>query len=96
MTVFLRVEQRVGTYEDWKMMFDKDPLGRKKSGVRRYTISRSVGDPSYVTIDLEFSDSEQAKSFQTALRGLWQTPDAKDVMRNPQARLMELVESKKV
>lgn len=96
MTVTLRVEQKVGTFEDWKKMFDKDPIGRKKSGVSRYSISRSVGDPRFVTIDLEFADSDQAKAFQTALRELWQSPDAQKVMQNPQARIMELVESEEL
>jgi hypothetical protein len=96
MAVTVRVEQQAASFDDWKKMFDRDPLGRKKSGVRRYSISRSLGEPGYVTIDLEFADSEQAKAFQTALRELWQTPEAQKVMRNPQALIMELVESKEL
>lgn len=34
----LRIEHPVPDYEAWKRTFDRDPLGRSRSGVRRYRI----------------------------------------------------------
>jgi hypothetical protein len=50
----LRIEHPVADYERWKQVFDSDPVGREKSGVRRYQILRPIDDPRYVMIDLEF------------------------------------------
>lgn len=50
----LRIEHPVPNYEGWKQAFDSAPVGREKSGVRRYQILRPVDDPNFVMIDLEF------------------------------------------
>jgi hypothetical protein len=94
MTAIVRVEHRVGSFDAWKNKFDSDPLDRKKSGVSSYRVSRSLDDASYVTIDLEFPDSNQAKAFETALREMWRSPEAQKLMQNPQVRVVELVENK--
>jgi hypothetical protein len=44
----------------WKAAFDSDPVGREKSGVRRYRVLRPVDDPNYVMIELEFDSSPEA------------------------------------
>jgi hypothetical protein len=49
-------------------MFDADPANRKDSGVRRCTISRSVEDPNYVLIDLEFDGAAEAEAMLEKLR----------------------------
>jgi len=36
----LRIEHPVPDYARWKKTFESDPVGRKKSGVRRYQILR--------------------------------------------------------
>lgn len=41
----LRIEHPVPNYEGWKQAFDSDPVGREKSGVRRYQILRLVTTP---------------------------------------------------
>lgn len=74
-------------------MFDGDPLGRKKSGVRRYRILRPIDDPNYVIIDLEFDSSDAAESFSTALNNMWRGPDAQRVMVNPELRIAQVIES---
>ena len=94
MTAIVRVEHKVGSYDAWKNRFNSDPLGRKKSGVTVYRVSRSLDDPNLVTIDLEFANSNQAKSFETALREMWKSPEAQNLMQNPQLRTVELVESR--
>src|SRR6266540_462043 len=57
----LRIEHPVAEYHTWKEAFDRDPVGREKSGVRRYRILRPIDDPNYVMIDLEFNTQARPK-----------------------------------
>jgi hypothetical protein len=34
----LQIEHPVPNFEGWKAAFDSDPIGRERSGVRRYRI----------------------------------------------------------
>lgn len=86
----LRIEHGTEDYEGWKRAFDDDPIGREKSGVRSYRILRPVDDPSRVMIDLEFETSDEAEAMHAALRKLW---DRVDMIRDPHARTVEIVES---
>jgi hypothetical protein len=85
----LRIEHQVPDYDAWKQAFDSDPLGREQGRVRRYRIQRPVDDPNHVMIDLEFDGAAEAEAFQARLRELWSRVD---VMRDPQARIVEMVE----
>jgi hypothetical protein len=87
----LRIEHPVPDFERWKQAFDSDPVGRTQSGVSRYRILRLADDPNYVMIDLEFDDPDKASDVLARLRELWSRVD---VMRDAQARLVEVVESK--
>ncbi len=58
----LQIEHPVPSYEGWKKAFDRDPINRKQSGVRRYKISRKIDDPNYVIIDLEFDNLNDAEA----------------------------------
>jgi hypothetical protein len=89
----LRIEHPVPDFEGWKSAFDSDPAGRKQSGARRYTIFRSIDDPNYVLIDLEFDTTSEAEALLAALRGVWSRVQG-TVMSNPQARIVEAVDSK--
>ena len=89
----LRVEHSVPSYDGWKAAFDSDPVGRERSGVRRYQILQPVDDPNYVMIDLEFDSRGEAEAMLVGLRELWGRVEGQ-VMRNPQARIVETVESK--
>jgi len=86
----LRIEHPVPDYDAWKAAFDGDPIGRERSGVRRYRVMRPADDPNYVMIDLEFDSLGEAEAVQVALRDLW---DRVDVMREPQSRIVETMES---
>jgi hypothetical protein len=86
----LRIEHAVPDFARWKEAFDSDPLGRARSGVRRHRILRSLDDPNHVMIDLEFDEPEAAAAMLAKLRDLWSRVD---VMRNPQARIVEVAES---
>jgi hypothetical protein len=91
--IVLRIQHAVPTFEGWKVAFDKDPLDRPGSGVRRYHVLRAAGDANFVMIDLEFDAREQAEAFLQRLRNMWEGP-AQAVMQNPQAWVMEVVETK--
>ena len=87
----LRVEHQVSDFDDWKRAFDNDPIGRRKFGVLRYRILRAADDPNYVMIDLEFDGAGEAARMHNALRELW---GHVDVIRDPQIRTAELLETK--
>jgi hypothetical protein len=91
MTAILRVEHPVGDFERWREAFDSDPEDRQRSGVHSYRIMRSLEDPNYVLIDLEFKAPEPAEAFLARLRQLWSRVE---VMRDPRARVVELVEER--
>jgi hypothetical protein len=81
----------VANYDAWKEAFDSDPIGRQRSGVRRYRILRPTDDPNYVMIDLEFDSAREAEAAEAELRELW---GRVEVMHSPQARIVEEVEIK--
>jgi hypothetical protein len=89
----LRIEHPVPDYDAWKAAFDSDPLGRERSGVRRYRVFRSTGKPTYVMIDLEFESRSEAEAMQDALRELW-SHMAGTVITSPQSRIVEAMEIK--
>lgn len=88
----LRIQHSVPTYDGWKQAFDSDPVARKGGGVRRYQVYRSVQDPNFVMIDLEFDELDKAQEFLQRLRNLWSGP-GQAVMQNPEAWIVEKVES---
>lgn len=91
----LRIEHSVPDYEGWKRAFDGDPADRKGSGVRRYTVMRSADDPNYVLIDLEFDTQAEAEGLLDTMRNVWAGP-GREVMRNPQARIVDIIEQREI
>jgi hypothetical protein len=91
----LRIQHYVPNFEAWKPAFDSDPVDRKAAGVRQYHLHRSIADPNFVMIDLEFDSVAQAESLLEKLRHLWAGPGG-EVMRDPAAWIVETVESKAV
>jgi hypothetical protein len=89
----LRIEHPVPDFDGWKKAFDSDPVGREKSGVRRYQILRPVDNPNYVMIDLEFDTASQAEALLAAMRVVWGRVEG-TIMMNPQARIVETAETK--
>jgi len=84
---------RVPNFDGWKKAFDSDPVGREKSGVRRYRVLRPTDDAHYVMIDLEFDTASQAEALLAALRVVWGRVEG-TIMMNPQSRIVEAVETK--
>jgi hypothetical protein len=88
----LRIQHSVPSFEGWKRAFDSDPAHRKESGVRRYSVSRSVDEPNLVMIDLFFDSTDEARGLLSTMERIWVGP-GKDVMQNPQAWITDTVES---
>jgi hypothetical protein len=86
----LRIEHPVPDFDAWKRAFESDPIGREKGGVRSYRILRATEDSNYALIDLEFDSADDAEAFLASLRELW---GRVDVMRDPHARIVEVVDS---
>ncbi len=89
----LRIEHPVPDFDGWKQAFDSDPVGREKSGVRRYRVLRAIDNPNFVLIDLEFDTASQAENLLTAMRAVWSRVEG-TIMMNPQTRIVEVVETK--
>lgn len=89
----LRIEHPVPDFDAWKRAFDSDPIGRERGGVRRYRILRPADDPNRALIDLEFDDAGKAEAFLASLRDLWRRAAAQGLIGDPQARIVEEVES---
>jgi hypothetical protein len=91
----LHIEHAIRDFGIWKAAFESDPIGRERSGVRRYQILRPIDDPNYVMIDLEFDSSSAAEAVLAALREMWRSPVAAPALvGSPQTRIVEMVESK--
>jgi hypothetical protein len=87
----LRIEHPVLNYDAWKRAFDSDPVGRAKSGVRRFEVHRAVDDPNYVLIDLEFDSPGQAEALLARMRTVWERVQG-SLITDPRARIVETVE----
>jgi hypothetical protein len=89
----LRIEHPVPDFSGWKKAFDSDPIGREKSGVRRYRVLRPIDEPNYAMIDLEFDTLSRAEAVLAAMRVVWGRVEGK-IMMNPRARIIEMVETR--
>ena len=70
----LRIQHSVPDFERWKRVFDSDPADRKGSGVREYSVSRSVDDPNLVMIDLVFDSIDDARGLLAKMERIWLGP----------------------
>jgi hypothetical protein len=89
----LRIEHPVPSFDGWKQAFDSDPVGREKSGVRRYQILRPIDNPNFVMIDLEFDTAQQAEALLAAMRVVWGRVEG-TIMTNPKAQIVKVAETK--
>lgn len=90
--IVLQIEHTVPSFEGWKKAFDSDPIGRRASAVRRHQIFRPVDNPNYAIIELDFDTVEEAEAMLEKLRTLWSSVEG-SVMTNPQARIVERVDT---
>lgn len=92
----VQLEHPIHDFDTWKAAFDRDPIRREASGVRRYEIYRPIDDPRYIAVDLEFASRDQAETFVTALEALWRSPQAAPALGGtPRVRIVDVVESRR-
>ena len=60
--IILQIEHPVQDFNAWKRVFDSDPANRKESGVRRYRIFKTIDNPNYIIIELEFDHLNDAQN----------------------------------
>jgi hypothetical protein len=87
----LRLEHSVKSFDAWKHAFDNDPADRAGSGVRRYDVLRSVDDPDFVAIDLEFDTPGEAERFLEKVEQVWAGRGGA-LVQAPRGRIFESVE----
>jgi hypothetical protein len=91
----VQLEHPVRDFETWKAAFDRDPVQREASGVRRYQIYRPIDDANYIGVDLDFDDRDQAEAFKSALEALWRSAQAAPALGGqPQVRIVDVVETR--
>ena len=93
--ITLRMEHKISNYDGWKKAFDSDPLNRKKSGVKHYRIFRPTDDETFVVIDLEFDNLNEAQTTKTALQNMWTKIEGTLIFK-PQIRILDIIESKAI
>jgi len=89
----VQIEHPVPNFDAWKKAFDSDPVGRERSGVRRYQVLRPMDNPNYAIIDLEFDSANEAEGLLAAMREVWRSVQG-TIMESPRVRIVEVVESK--
>lgn len=93
----LRIEHPISDYDTWKAAFDRDPVQRKQSGVRRYAIHQPVDDAHYVMVDLEFDDTTEAEALLSRLQEMWNSGAAAPALAgDPQTRIIDMLESRQL
>ncbi len=92
----LRIELKVRDYDLWRGAFEGDAGGRQQAGMRRYRIFRPADDPQCVMLDAEFDTTAAAEVFLDVMRTrVWPDPEKAPAKEGaPQARIIELVETK--
>jgi hypothetical protein len=99
----LKIEHAIRDFDTWKAAFERDPVGRQRSGVRRHRVFRPGDDPHYVYIDLDFDEETQAQAFLDELQEkVWRRPELSPALPRddetarvpPRARIVQQVESR--
>ena len=100
MTTTLKIEHGITDFDTWRQAFERDPVGRRRMGVRRYRVGRPVDDPKYVMIELDFDGRAEAEAFLEALRGVWSRADQSPALargsgstKAPITRIVEQVDT---
>jgi hypothetical protein len=63
---FMLMNFEVDNYDEWKQLFDSDPVGRK-AVAKGHTIFRGVDNPNQVFLGVEYPSEEDATTFRQRL-----------------------------
>jgi hypothetical protein len=91
----LQFEHPIKDFEMWKAAFDRDPIDRRRLGVRRHRVYRPVDDPCYIVGELEFDTAAEAEACADALHELWKSRQAAPALIGaPRVRIVDTVEER--
>jgi len=90
---YAMMEHKVGNFEAWKGIFDKEDLVLRQGGCRRFGLYRDTEDPSLLVIFLEFDTRPNAKKFLESER-LEQVMKQSGVEGKPAIHYLDLLEKK--
>jgi hypothetical protein len=62
--------------------------------VRRYQVLRSVDDPNYVLVDLEFDGGSEAEAMRAALVETWRGVEAEGLILSLRAQIVDSMETR--
>jgi hypothetical protein len=65
---FILVSFETDNYDEWKELFDSDPIGRKAVG-KGHVILRSADNPNQIFLRTEYPTVDDAKTFRDRLLG---------------------------
>ena len=68
------VKLRIGSYPEWKKVFDEVAELRRKHGIRRHWVYRGVEDQGEVIVSTEWPSLEMA-------RGFYSDPELREAMQ---------------
>jgi hypothetical protein len=91
----LHIEHAITDFATWKAAFDRFAPARASFGVLNHRVYRPHDDPTYVMIDLEFGQTEEAEAFLGFLHDrVWSSREASPGLGGePQTRILELEET---
>lgn len=91
----LRIEHSITDFDTWKSAFDRFASARASADVRGHRIHRPLDDSSYVMIDLDFDEVEEAERFLAFLKAqVWSSPEASPALDGtPSTRIIALEEA---
>ena len=91
--VVLHIEHAIRDFDTWKAAFERDPAGRRQSGVVRYWVRRPRDDTNQIAIDLEFATAAAAEKFVEAMQVVWGSKLAAPALAGkPRTRIFDQVE----
>jgi quinol monooxygenase YgiN len=91
--VILHIEHAIHDFAAWKAAFERDPAGRRQSGVVRYWVRRPLDDANHISIDLEFAGADAAQKFVEAMQVIWASRQAAPALAGkPHTRIYDQVE----
>ncbi|MBL8161732.1 MAG: hypothetical protein JNJ61_07060 [Anaerolineae bacterium] len=91
--IILHIEHTVNDFNTWKASFDNYEAFRQASGVRCYRVSRSLDNPNFAMIELEFDSLTEAETLLANVQQVWANTNGK-LIHNPQWRLSEVVQTR--
>ena len=90
--VVLEIQHYVDNFENWKKIFDSDPVSRENMRVKQYQICRNTSEPNNVIVGLLFADAADAASMLAVLQTQWgKMSDA--IISEPKTRILKVEES---